>query len=218
MFSSSEKYSLEKISNIKNSDFETFINTNIYNNKLFVKFIDRFNEYLSILNKIIDILSNNKHLLNISIAYKINIFDLSLKIEESIHNYSKLLILNNSFNPDFIKSIYLDKIDSIIKNLELKCDMNDSLLLEKLFTNQVSSDNIAFLKPEELNPLVWNDVLTKVKYYKTKEKEISSSTIYTCKKCKTNNCRIIHMQLRASDEPVTELITCLNCSYFFTRN
>jgi transcription elongation factor S-II len=111
-------------------------------------------------------------------------------------------------NPYFVQ-IYLDRLRSIFTNLN-----NNHALLEQLNSGSIKAQNIAFMTHQEMRPEKWDDLITaKSKRDKNKfENNMEAATdTFTCRKCKSNKCTYMQLQLRSADEPMTTFVTCLSC-------
>jgi len=111
-------------------------------------------------------------------------------------------------NPYFVQ-IYLDRLRSIFTNLN-----NNHALLEQLNSGSIKAQNIAFLTHQEMRPEKWDQLITaKSKRDKNKfENNMEAATdTFTCRKCKSNKCTYMQLQLRSADEPMTTFVTCLSC-------
>lgn len=148
----------------------------------------------------------NKNLLfsYIKIKSKVN------EIEENIYNYaieySNLNDLNN-----YIENIYNDKINDIVNNIN-GMTKNNYLLEQILHNKNFDCKKIAYLKPEELFPNNWKYIIDKINLIEDKKKNMATTDIFQCKKCKKNRCTVHQMQTRSADEPMTTFVTCVVCS------
>ena len=136
----------------------------------------------------------------------------SLNLEKGIYNYSlkeagNRKVIKKWDNPYFVQ-IYLDRLRSIFTNL------NNPTLLEQLNGGSIKAHTIAFMTHQELRPDKWDELITaKSKRDKNKfETNLEAATdTFTCRKCKSNKCTYMQLQLRSADEPMTTFVTCLSC-------
>ena len=135
----------------------------------------------------------------------------SVEIENSIYNYSLLYSLQNNINKFLIESIYTDKFNEIIKNINKKSYLYNPNLIKKLKEKSILYENLAFLSPQDLCPEKWEKLIEKKKKIEFKQKNIIATDIYKCGKCKQRKCKVSQMQTRAADEPMTTIVTCLVC-------
>ena len=136
----------------------------------------------------------------------------SLNLEKGIFNYSlkeadQRKIVKKWDNKQFIQ-IYVDRLRSIMINL--KGD-----ILRQINDGTIKSHVVAFMTHQELTPERWATMIeTKTKRDKNKfETNMSAATdVFTCRKCKGNQCTYYQMQTRSADEPMTTFVTCLICT------
>jgi DNA-directed RNA polymerase subunit M/transcription elongation factor TFIIS len=129
-------------------------------------------------------------------------------IEKSILDFSNdYAYVNNT--PFLIESIYDTKLEEIISSLSKYPD---------LIKNIEDAKNIAYMKPEELNPDNYEKILKKKEIEEYKKNNIKSSSAFKCSKCKKSKCSVTQKQTRAGDEPATTFVTCLECGHQFSFN
>lgn len=139
----------------------------------------------------------------------------SSNLEKGIFNYSlkeadQRKIVKKWDNKQFIQ-IYVDRLRSIMINL--KGD-----ILKQIDEGTIKPHIVAFMTHQELSPERWATMIeTKTKRDKNKfETNMSASTdLFTCRKCKGNQCTYYQMQTRSADEPMTTFVTCLICTARF---
>ena len=72
------------------------------------------------------------------------------------------------------------------------------------------------LAAADLNPKLWAPFKSAEEFVETtaaeQQKPVATS-IYTCGKCKKNECTFYERQTRASDEGFTTFITCIHCGH-----
>lgn len=148
-------------------------------------------------NKFNDILHNEKNSLNLEKG----IFNYALKEAE------QRKIVKKWDNKQFVL-IYLDRLRSIMANL--KPD-----ILAQISDGTIKPQVVAFMTHQELCPEKWGPLIdAKSKRDKNKfETNMSAATdVFTCRKCKGNQCTYYQMQTRSADEPMTTFVTCILCS------
>jgi transcription elongation factor S-II len=138
----------------------------------------------------------------------------SNKIEESIFNFSVDYATVNE-TPYLIEQIYETKVDDIIKLLHNK---ENDYFLKAIKEEQINLDQIAFMKPEELNPDKYDSIIKKQQMTEYKKNNTEGSNIFTCSKCKKSKCSVTTKQTRAGDEPPTTFVNCLECGHTFKFN
>jgi transcription elongation factor S-II len=151
--------------------------------------------------------------------------NIRLKLDEIIHNEKNCINLERGIfnfalneaknrkvvkkwdNPYFVQ-IYVDRLRSIFTNL------NNPTLLEQINSGTVKPHVIAFMTHQEMCPEKWDELITaKSKRDQNKfETNLEAATdTFTCRKCKSNKCTYMQLQLRSADEPMTTFVTCLSC-------
>jgi len=136
----------------------------------------------------------------------------SLNLEKGIFNYTlkeadRHKIVKKWDNKYFVQ-IYLDHLRSIISNLKKE-------IIQQIADGTIKPHVVAFMTHQELFPEKWNQLIdAKSKRDKNKfETNIAAATdVFTCRKCKGNQCTYYQMQTRSADEPMTTFIKCLLCS------
>jgi len=138
----------------------------------------------------------------------------SNKIEESIFNFSVDYATVNE-TPYLIEQIYETKVDEIVKLLNNK---ENDYFLKAIKEEQINLDQIAFMKPDELNPEKYDKIIKKKSVEQDKIDNQATSNVYECKKCKNRKCSVTQRQTRAADEPATTFVKCKECGYEWAFN
>ena len=128
------------------------------------------------------------------------------ELENGIFEYAILYCISHNYPYTFFESIYNDKLNEIIYNLQPK-----SHLLNLIDKNEINIYNISFLKNSEINPKNWEKITRKIEYSKLKENNLEYTDKYKCTKCGESKSKVTMQQTRSSDEPMTIFITCLVC-------
>jgi len=110
---------------------------------------------------------------------------------------------------EYLDNIYDTKLNELLTILE------DN---PNIISSEDDAKNIAFMKPEELNPDTYEQLLKKKELEEYNKTDIKSSSAFKCSKCKKNKCSVTQKQTRAGDEPATIFVTCLECGYNFSFN
>ena len=145
---------------------------------------------------------------------KLSLTELQAKdLEIGIYNWSIDYAKENniplSWASDVFTELYLSKARSMHTNLK-----NPSGLLQKLKKKEYLPHEIASLKPEELYPDVWKEIIEKENKINKNAYEnnmVAMTDRYTCPKCKYNKTSYVMFQKRSADEPMEMLTTCLKC-------
>jgi DNA-directed RNA polymerase subunit M/transcription elongation factor TFIIS len=139
---------------------------------------------------------------------------IGVKIEKSIYNFSKEYAETND-TPYLIQSIYDSKSDDIMCLLKNK---DSNYLINALKDGKIDPLQIAFLKPEELNPEKYENIIKRREMEEYKKNNVSGSSVFTCAKCGKARCEVTQKQTRAGDEPPTTFVKCLECGHTFKFN
>jgi len=139
---------------------------------------------------------------------------LAKDVENSIFNFSKEYAEIND-TPYLIQSIYDTKSEEIICQLLNK---ESDYLIKLIKEKKIDATKIAFMKPEELNPEKYENIIKKREMEEYKKNNTSGSTVFTCVKCKKARCQVTQKQTRAGDEPPTTFVSCLECGHTFKFN
>lgn len=178
-----------------------------------------------IVKKIAEIISQNQPLLDDSYPTKetivnmeassVNVVSLPSNIEIGIYNYSIKEATNRKiikkWENKFFVQLYVDRLKTVIFNLK-----KTPLLVEKLVTGYITPELFASMSHQEMYPDKWNKLIAlKIKREESKyiNRVEASTDMYQCRKCKSRKCTYYSVQLRSADEPMTTLISCLECSY-----
>jgi transcription elongation factor S-II len=136
----------------------------------------------------------------------------SINLEKGIFNFAlgeakNRKVVKKWDNPYFVQ-LYVDHLRSIFTNL------NNPHILEQLNSGSIKAHTIAFMTHQEMRPEKWDELITaKSKRDQNKfENNLEAATdTFTCRKCKSNKCTYMQLQLRSADEPMTTFVTCLSC-------
>lgn len=133
--------------------------------------------------------------------------DASILIEAGLYEFTLTYGLMNDITKSLFPAIYKSKLDDILLNI-----FDPSNILEKNILNRsINLQQIAFMRPEELNPPIWHDLVERNKYRESKRKNTIGTDLYQCRKCGERKCQIYQIQTRSADEPMTNFVTCLVC-------
>lgn len=137
----------------------------------------------------------------------VNFDDNFLKaIEQSISDFAiEYATVNETIF--LVDEIYNTKLEEIISAL---CKSPN------LITTIEDAQNIALLKPEQLNPESYEKIQKKKEFEEYKKNDIKSSSAFKCSKCKKSKCTVTQKQTRAGDEPATTFVSCLECGHQYS--
>ena len=128
----------------------------------------------------------------------------AVNVEKSIYNYTideaKRLAIEPSWEEVSFSHIYKQKY------LDIRVNLLNGPLSDMINQNIYSTKQIAHLTPQELNPEKWKPETDLID-----TKDVVEG-IFQCKKCKSKRTTYYSLQTRSSDEPMTNFITCVECS------
>ena len=159
---------------------------------------------------------NLKTILNRKIKPK-EILNIEISIYNATISYCRNKNIACNWESEIFKSIYLQKALSIYANFK----EYSIHLINDIKTKKINADDIAFLKPQQLNPENWKDLLEKYEdklksAYETKL--VSMSDKIVCRKCKSREIVYYEFQSRKADEGSSTAYTCLTCNFKWKKN
>lgn len=137
----------------------------------------------------------------------------AILIEASIFEFALTYADDKQMSNNLFLSVYNDKFDSIHDHINSQSHLYNKTLL----TDIEEIQRVAFLTPQELNKQKWTAVIDKYALREEKRKNITTTDLYQCFKCKERKCQITEQQTRSADEPITKFITCLVCGNVFKK-
>ena len=141
-------------------------------------------------------------------------------LERGIYNWCIDQCVNHKIamnwkNQRFIH-LYKDKARSVFNNLNPSSYISNNRLYKRLLEKEFAPHDIAYMKPENIFPERWADILDakmKKDMHVFEAKPVAMTDEFKCGKCKNKSCVYQELQVRSADEPMTLFITCLNCGH-----
>jgi transcription elongation factor S-II len=137
----------------------------------------------------------------------------TVNLEKGLFNYTikeatRRNVVKKWDNPYFVQ-IYTDRLRTIYFNIK-----HTKYLKNIINQNKIKPHKIAFMTHQEMDPERWTTMIdAKKKRDKNRyESRQSTSSEFTCFKCKGNDCTYYQMQTRSADEPMTTFVTCMTCA------
>ena len=88
--------------------------------------------------------------------------NIAIKMELSIFEYALIYCANKKYEPNYIKPIYLDKLNEIVSNLdENKDGIKNKTFKSNILSGKINPANVAFLSPSQIHPEKWSDIIKK---------------------------------------------------------
>lgn len=141
----------------------------------------------------------------------------AIKIESSIFEFTIVNGNMNNYLNSMLPNVYLAKYDDIIQNINGNPHINNKTLKNDLLNEKIEPQLVAFSAPHEIHYERWKTIIKKNEIKEDKKKNLATTDAYTCNRCKEKKCRVIELQTRSSDEPMTQFITCVNCYHVMKR-
>ena len=135
----------------------------------------------------------------------------AFRIEAGVFEFTLVYCATRNYIVKLMPAIYNDKIYELSQNLNPDTSIQNKTLVNAIQEGKINPQTIAFLKPQDLHPQRWEALVKKANLREEKKKNMAVTDLYQCWKCKERRCRIMEIQTRSSDEPMTKFITCLNC-------
>ena len=187
------------------------------------------NDLLNVSKKTINTESNIENNINKSNENDINEFNLNcinklsklinnkkaIEICESILVFSERYCTINNLMPEYQIGVYETKFFEILESIDQSSPIYNINLHNKINNNEIICKNIPFMDAKDIFPENWEEIVKKCEYREYKQKNISSTNIYTCKKCNKKEHHISQLQTRSPDEPMTTFVSCNNCGLTF---
>ncbi len=168
------------------------------------------------------ICNNRKDSLRNDIVKKLNLrvksMKISRKIEKGIYNYIIGYSIENNIQRNWenkmFHRLYMKKVISIYSNLDSKCYVGNTFLVERIKKGEIKPEELAKMNAHEIYPEVWTELLdkkTKCDKMKYEMKQEAMTEMFKCRKCNSRKCSYYELQTRSADEPMTQFINCLDC-------
>ncbi|ARF09785.1 transcription elongation factor TFIIS [Indivirus ILV1] len=144
-------------------------------------------------------------------SYNLKNIDGAIKLEAGIFEFTLVYSLMKNYIKTILPAIYNDKVNDLLRNLDPNNSIGNNKLRDSINNGEIEPQRVAFLTPQELHPDRWELLIKKNKLREEKKKNMATTDIYQCYKCKGRRCTMTELQLRSADEPMTKIITCLDC-------
>ena len=136
--------------------------------------------------------------------------DIALEIEAGIFEFTLIETVNNDAL-NYYQTFYNDKLNNTLSNFDNELSTYNPLLIKKLKRKEIVAQELAFMRPVEINPKNWEAIIKKNELREYKKNNMATTTLYKCYKCGERKCSVLQIQKRSADEPMSNIITCLVC-------
>lgn len=133
------------------------------------------------------------------------------KIERGIYDFANQFCNNERNYLPYSKSIYMEKFNDVMYNCNNENNLIMQKMIQKINKGKYNSYNIAFLRPDELDPKNWEKILQKKENIENTIKNESYYEWKPCIICKNTKYSYRQLQTRSADEPMTIFYICNTC-------
>ena len=117
------------------------------------------------------------------------------EIVNSIYKFSKQYVEENG-TPFLLESIYDNKVDELLCNMD---ESKNGVFLTMVKEGKIDAKTIAYLRPEEMNPEMYEKIIKKKELEEYKKNKKTGTNAFKCSKCKSKNCSVSQKQTRSGD-------------------
>jgi DNA-directed RNA polymerase subunit M/transcription elongation factor TFIIS len=135
---------------------------------------------------------------------------IAFKLEAGIFEFTLIYCTTKNYIENIYPSVYYDKVNELMQNLDPNNKVNNQTLY-KAIQNNMNPQTVAFIRPQDLHPERWKDIIKKITLKEDKKKNMAVTDLYQCWKCKERKCTVMELQTRSADENITKFITCTVC-------
>ena len=123
-------------------------------------------------------------------------------------------IVRHHANPLF-QTVYKAVVRRILGNIDPSSYVQNEHLHKQLQSGDLSLDTLRSMSTLDMNPGLYKELYDRQLLREQAQLEgnkAMTSELFTCSRCKKNQCTYYQLQTRSADEPMTTFITCLNCN------
>jgi DNA-directed RNA polymerase subunit M/transcription elongation factor TFIIS len=123
-------------------------------------------------------------------------------------------IVRHHANPLF-QTVYKAVVRRIMGNIDPSSYVQNEHLHKQLQSGDLSLETLRSMSTQDMNPGLYKELYDRQLLREQAQLEgnkAMTSELFTCSRCKKNQCTYYQLQTRSADEPMTTFITCLNCN------
>jgi DNA-directed RNA polymerase subunit M/transcription elongation factor TFIIS len=123
-------------------------------------------------------------------------------------------IVRHHANPLF-QTVYKAVVRRILGNIYPSSYVHNEHLHKQLQSGDLSLETLRSMSILDMNPGLYKELYDRQLLREQAQLEGNkavASELFTCSRCKKNQCSYYQLQTRSADEPMTTFITCLNCN------
>ena len=131
--------------------------------------------------------------------------------EEAIYEIIKDKAKRFMTNETAIITAYKCKMANFLQHIDGEdIKNNKSLFIKRLEKQPTKTVN---MRPIEVVPAIWADLIRTQKFEEKAMEETQHTDMFQCGSCKARQCTYFQVQIRSSDEPATNFVTCVGCGH-----
>ena len=124
--------------------------------------------------------------------------------------------ITTNFKNNIFKNLYVAKSRHYYHNLKEDSYVNNKEIQKIIKKKNIDLEKLVDFTYKQLYPSKWKkfnkDLEILNKDIADFDKEMTTTDMFQCQKCKERKCVYAQYQIRSADEPATSFITCLNCN------
>jgi DNA-directed RNA polymerase subunit M/transcription elongation factor TFIIS len=144
---------------------------------------------------------------------------ISRRLEAGVYNFTIDYLESYNHGPDLFAPVYLDMIGDIINSCK-----KDIIYAKRIVAGDfkfgdtcVSVEDIPYLAAHAHHPELWQNLIRIKELREEKMKNMATTDMFKCVKCKERKHVVYRMQTRSADEPMTTFIKCVSCGFTFRQ-
>lgn len=139
------------------------------------------------------------------------------RVETGCFNFTQHQCENYQTQTELALSIYNDIVKNLLFNLKLSNNTIQKLLID-INNNKFDPQDLAFLKPCDLDYDKWEKIIRRKTTTEEKLNNRPSIEWNTCVGCKSTDYYYYQLQTRSADEPITTFYICKTCGKTYSVN
>ncbi len=140
-------------------------------------------------------------------------------IDQSVYDFVMDSVRKNPRAKDLFRQLYINKMRQLYLYFKKDSYLNLSKNSENVMQDPEKLKNIAFIRYQDLCPEKWallkEDMAILDDRMVQSNKNVQTSDLFTCPKCKGKKCTFREVQTRSCDESATIFVDCVDCGNSF---
>lgn len=142
--------------------------------------------------------------------------DLEIGIFNATLDYANSLSVQLSWTCPLFMDTYINNARFAFSNLKKTSYIGNDTLMDRMLKRDFAPHELAYMPNDEIFPDRWKTIVDKQKLrlkaaYEVKQ--VSMTDSIKCGKCKNNKISYYEMQIRSSDENMTQFFCCITCGH-----